>query len=51
MKWKIKISEVCETGEDIRRKRGEMVRIKERRKWNEETREWIEEIIQDLSRK
>ena len=21
------------------------------RKWNEETREWIEEIIQDMSRK
>ena len=26
-------------------------RFKGRRKWNEETREWIEEIIQDMSRK
>ena len=26
-------------------------RLEEGRKWNEETREWIEEIIQDLSRK
>ena len=26
-------------------------RLERERKWNEETREWIEEIIQDLSRK
>lgn len=26
-------------------------RLEGGRKWNEETREWIEEIIQDLSRK
>ena len=26
-------------------------RFEGKRKWNEETREWTEEIIQDLSRK
>ena len=54
MKWDVEIKrfERDETGEDIKREGGEMVRIKTwRRKWNEETRKWIEEIIQDLSRK
>ena len=27
------------------------LRYEEGRKWNEETREWTEEIIQDMSRK
>ena len=27
------------------------LRLEGGRKWNEETREWIEEIIQDISRK
>ena len=52
MRWEIKRFERGETGEDIRRERGEIVgkEINER-KWNEETREWIEEVIQDIPRK
>ena len=52
MRWKIKRLERGKTGEDIRREGGEMVGKKTlgRRKQNEETREWTEEIIQDLSR-
>ena len=52
MRWEIKIFERGETGEDIRREGREMIGMKIRgRKWNEETRDWIEEIIQDMSRK
>ena len=53
MIWEIKRFERGETGEDIRREGGNGVRHKmeARRKWNEETRKWTEEIIQDLSRK
>ena len=52
MRWEIKRFERGKTGEDIRREGGEMVGMKTRgRKWNEETREWTEEIIQDLPRK
>ena len=40
MRWEIESIERGETGEDIRRERGEMVGIKIRgREWNEETRE------------
>ena len=52
MRWEIKEFERGETGEDIKREGGEMVGMKiKERKWNEETREWIEEIIQDLPKK
>ena len=52
IRWEIKGFERGEAGEDIRREGGEMVGIKSwGRKWNEEAREWIEEIIQDMSRK
>ena len=34
-----------------REERWLVARFEEGRKWNEETREWIEEIIQDMSRK
>ena len=51
MRWEIKILERGKTGEDIRREGGEMIGKKKGRKWNEETREWTEEIIQDFSRK
>ena len=52
MRWKIKGIERDKTGEYIRREEGEMIGIKSwGRKWNEETREWTEEIIQDLSKK
>ena len=53
MRLEIKNFERGETGEDTRREGGEMIGMKIRgiRKWNKETRELIEEIIQDLSRK
>ena len=52
LRGEIKIFERGGAGEYIRREGGEVVEIKVRgKKWNEETREWIEEIIQDLSRK
>ena len=53
MRWEMKRFERGKTGENIRREGGEMVVIKLEggRKWNEEIREWIEEIIQDMSRK
>ena len=34
-----------------RKERWLELRPEEERKWNEETREWTEEIIQDMSRK
>ena len=52
MRWEIKRIERGKTGEDIRREEGERSGIKTwGRKWNEEAREWTEEIIQDLPRK
>ena len=52
MGWEMKEFERGETGENNRREGGEMVIRKTRgRKWNEEMREWIGKMIQDLSRK
>ena len=49
----VKICQTVESIENTRREGGKMVgkKICGGVKWNEETRVWIEEIIQDLSRK
>ena len=55
MKWNGKSRDLREvrlvktSGERLERWLEE--RLEGGRKWNEETREWIEEIIQDMSRK
>ena len=55
MKWDRKSRDLREvrlmkTSEE-REERWLELRLQGKRKWNEETREWMEEIIQELSRK